>query len=87
MALGQLLAVRAPDSSASPRDLQEATATMIDQFREEFGSDLCRELIPYDLSRREELQAFREDPEGKERCLSLVERAVELVKEVSAGYV
>lgn len=83
MALGQIMGMRCEDSTATPRQLQEAVNDLLDSFRKEFGAHLCGELIPYDLSSREGLEAFRNDPEGKARCAEFVDRGVALVREIT----
>jgi C_GCAxxG_C_C family probable redox protein len=53
-----------------------------DNFKNEFGSIICKELLGYDLSKEEDRVKARDSGIFKELCPKLVRRAVELVEEV-----
>ena len=54
----------------------------LSKFREEYGSIICKDLLKYDLSKKEELLEARNAGVFTGICLPLVRRAVELVEEV-----
>ena len=53
-----------------------------DNFKKEYGTIKCTELIKYDLSKEEELLRARSSGVFKEICPLLVKRSVELVEEI-----
>ena len=57
----------------SNKQLYEVCASFISDFRDEFGSSTCRELIGVDLSDRDELNRARDTGIFVEKCFPLVE--------------
>ena len=55
-----------------------------EQFAEEFGSPLCRELIGYDLTKPEELEKARKSNVFDEKCSEFVKKAVEILINLEA---
>ena len=53
-----------------------------DNFKKEYGTINCTELIKYDLSKEEELLRARDSGVFKEICPLLVKRSVEIVEEI-----
>ena len=53
----------------------------VNRFEEQYGTILCRQLIEYDLSKPDELQAARENGVFKSKCPEIVKEAAELVSE------
>ena len=84
MALGQVWSARNSDSEAAYGELQDGVRQLLDEFSSEFGSTLCRELIPYDLSTDEGRSAFSANDDGRSRCHEFVHRAVELARRILA---
>ncbi len=82
MALGAVMAVRREGSETSYARLQNEVKKLLDQFASEFGSTLCRELIPYDLNAPDQKDSFLSQPDGRNRCQDYVARAVELARQI-----
>jgi len=53
-----------------------------DNFKKEYGTINCKELIKYDLSKEEDLMKARSSGTFKELCPVFVKRSVELVEEI-----
>jgi len=66
MALGILTGRDTAAASTDPAF--EATASLLDGFREKFGSIDCRDLTGFDLTSRAELKAFYRTKVKEKRC-------------------
>jgi C_GCAxxG_C_C family probable redox protein len=66
----------------SRKKVYEAARAFIGDFKAEFGSIKCTELVKYNLSVEEELKTARESGVFKAVCPGLIKRAVELVEEI-----
>ena len=60
----------------------EMTNRYIQKFKKEFGSIICRDLLKYNISIKEEAAKARESGVFKTLCPKLVKRSVELAEEV-----
>ena len=69
----------------SNKQLYEVCASFISDFRDEFGSSTCRELIGVDLSDRDELNRARDTGIFVEKCFPLVEFSAQRIAEVLSG--
>ena len=60
----------------------ETTNRYLQEFKKEFGSIICRDLLKYDIRIKEEAIKARESGVFKILCPKLVKRSVELVEKV-----
>lgn len=60
----------------------QLTALLMDRFKEENGSYLCKELLGYDLSKKEELEKIKELGLFTEFCPKMVESAARILEEI-----
>jgi C_GCAxxG_C_C family probable redox protein len=81
---GALMALGLARDSDSPERKEEAyriAEGFVTRFQERAGAILCRELIGYDISTQEGLQAARENQAFARVCPRLVEEAARLMME------
>ena len=79
---GALMALGLQTGSASLEAKNEAykiPEEFVKRFEDQYGTILCRQLIKYDLSKPDELQAARESGVFKSKCPEIVKEAAELV--------
>lgn len=58
------------------------TADFRERFLQAFSSDACKDLIGYDVSKPEELQAALDSGKLLEYCPSVVEKVIQIVEEI-----
>jgi hypothetical protein len=63
----------------------ERTARVVEDFRERFGTILCRELIKIDLSGPEGRETYRRENIRDEHCVNYVTTAVRAAYEAIAS--
>jgi C_GCAxxG_C_C family probable redox protein len=81
-----LIGLKYGKHTESDNEAKEKTYNLVkkftDNFKKEFGSINCSELLKYDLSKENQLQAARKSGIFKEVCPVLVKRSVELVEKL-----
>jgi C_GCAxxG_C_C family probable redox protein len=70
------------DDNNSKENTNKIANEYLSKFKNEFGSIICRELLQYDLSIKEELTKARESGIFKTFCPLLVKRSAEMVEAV-----
>ena len=66
----------------SKENTKKITNIYIQNFKKEYGTIICRELLKYDISIKEEAQKARETGVFKTLCPLFVKKSVELVEEI-----
>jgi C_GCAxxG_C_C family probable redox protein len=66
----------------SKENTNRITNEFICKFKKEYGSIICRDLLKYDLSIKEEAEKARESGIFKTLCPMLVKKSVEIVEEM-----
>jgi C_GCAxxG_C_C family probable redox protein len=75
VAAGLVAAQSEPDHVTAKRRARKATAQLITDFREEFGTVICRDLIGCDLSSDEQHDAFMDGGLWRTVCMRQIEFA------------
>ena len=60
----------------------ERASVFLTEFKDKFGSLSCGELTGYDLTEEAQHEAFRADPDRRERCRLLVAGAADLLQKI-----
>lgn len=76
MAVGKLADLRTSDHSEAKRVARALTQQLMDEFRAEFSSTDCRDLIDYELSIPSEHDAFIESGVWRDTCMRQIEFSV-----------
>jgi C_GCAxxG_C_C family probable redox protein len=83
------LGFRYRDSSGNPEKAQKAhdeaekkANEIIEQFKEKFGSIICRDLVGVDFSQPDMVEKFMENPDNRDRCPGYVRFIVEKLIEM-----
>lgn len=82
MAIGLIYGQCSADDLDSRVRTNRLTGLLLDRFKNENGSYLCRELLGYDLSSKEEAQKAREKGLFTSFCPQMVESAVRIAQEL-----
>lgn len=82
MAIGLKYGQSSVDDVDSRIKTNELTCLMMDKFKEENGSYLCKDLLGYDLSTKEEVQKARELGLFTSFCPKMVESAARIAEEI-----
>lgn len=61
------------------------TCLMMDKFKEENGSYLCRDLLGYDVTQKEEVEKIKELGLFTDFCPKMVESAARILEEILAA--
>jgi len=77
MAVGQLAGRRLGDHNAAKRFARRMIVSVLEEFRAEFGSHQCSQLIDFDISIPEEHDRFIESGVWRTVCMSQIEFVVE----------
>jgi C_GCAxxG_C_C family probable redox protein len=81
-----LIGLKYGKHTESDNEAKEKTYNLVkkftDSFKKEFGSIHCPELLKYDLSKEDQLQAARKSGVFKKLCPVFVKRSVELAEEI-----
>jgi len=65
-------------------DARSVAGSMVKDFKEKFGSIICRDLIPYDFSKPEGYRQFQESGIWKEKCDKYVQFVIEKLYEADS---
>lgn len=83
------LGFRYRDASGNPEQAQKAhqeaekkANEIIDEFKNKFGSIVCRDLVGVDFSKPELVEKFMENPDNRDRCPGYVRFIVEKILEM-----
>lgn len=88
---GALMAIGLKYGQCTVEDLESRKITddkaieMLDKFKSENGSYLCRELLGYDISNPEDLKIIREKQLFTTFCPKMVESATRIAEEIIFG--
>lgn len=82
MAIGLKYGHCLADDAESEAKTNELTCLMMERFKAENGSYMCRELLGYDLAVKEEAQRARELGLFTNFCPKMVESAARIVEEI-----
>lgn len=82
MAIGLKYGQCQPDDAESRAKTNRLTGLFLDAFRAENGSYLCKELLGYDLSDKDEVQRAREAGLFADFCPKMVASAAKILGEI-----
>lgn len=80
MGIGLAMKVRDRDAVHDYAALQDLVAELLDQFGQQFGSTLCRDLTAYDLADAAGRKLFATEDDGRKRCVDYVREAVAVAR-------
>lgn len=76
MAVGRLAAERIDDHREAKTTARKIVMKVMDEFRDQFGSHNCRDLIDYEISIPSQHDAFIESGDWHDTCMKQVEFSV-----------